>query len=193
MIDVEHRRERHIDAVRAQLGSPSRNRAIPPTRHARNTSRSHNSPSRRIGGKRVNPSRKRCTRPPSWSTAINSGGVAQRVNLAAQFGQAATATRSFALNRITMPTSGCAQPLAVGCGQRLVPSTPIATGPSMRSSFDYFSDCIGRRVARSSRQPKRAIAADALCDKTPAVAPERRRSAARGASFRISTARQRIG
>jgi len=34
----------------------------------------HRLPSSRIAGNAVKPSRKRCTRPPSWSTAINSGG-----------------------------------------------------------------------------------------------------------------------
>ena len=37
-------------------------------------SRSNSWPMRRVGGRRENPVRKRCTRPPSWSTATMSGG-----------------------------------------------------------------------------------------------------------------------
>ena len=89
VVEVEHRREAEVDAAGAQLGAEhvagggggigggQRRRCI------------HSSPSARIGGRWVKPSvRKRCTRPPSWSTQISRSG-AHRLDLGGQLGELA--------------------------------------------------------------------------------------------------------
>ena len=82
VVEVEHRREAEVDAAGAQLGGEhvaggggrlearaSRRAAAP------RPSSIHSSPRTRIAGSAVKPSlRKRCTRPPSWSTQTSRSG-----------------------------------------------------------------------------------------------------------------------
>ena len=73
---------------------------------ARSASRSYSLPSQRSGGSAVKPSRKRCTRPPSWSTAISGDGLARGANLGDQLTQLLGDRGNSCVKRMTPPTSG---------------------------------------------------------------------------------------
>ena len=86
----------------------------------------HSSPKARIGGRCVKPSvRKRCTRPPSWSTQISTSGRIDLISLVSS-----VSWRRFAqlrANRIKPPVSGCASRLR-SAALRFKPSTSSTTG-----------------------------------------------------------------
>ncbi len=95
VVEVEHRREAQVDAGRAQFAADQVGRFRSP-RAAR---RAHPGPiavpSSRIGAMLLKPLRKRCTRPPSWSTQTSSGG-SRKAWISRVRAPAARATRSCA-------------------------------------------------------------------------------------------------
>ena len=96
VVEVEHRREAEVDAAGAQFaakhvagGGAASSARIAPLAGPPAPSCIHISPSTRIGGKWVKPSlRKRCTRPPSWSTQSSSVGP-HRLDLGGKLGELA--------------------------------------------------------------------------------------------------------
>ncbi len=82
VVHVEHRREAEVHAVRLELAA-NHEAATARRREGLGRDRDPSLPSSRIGGIAVKPCLKRCTRPPSWSTAISSCGVrTSRIELA---------------------------------------------------------------------------------------------------------------
>ena len=106
MVEVEHRREAQVDAAGAQLGAEHEAARGRGDRVAVSASFIHSSPSARIGGRCVKPSlRKRCTRPPSWSTQISMSG---RIDLISAVSSVSWRRLSqLRANRISPPVSGC--------------------------------------------------------------------------------------
>ena len=150
VVEVEHRREAEVDAAGAQLGAEhvaggggGVGRA---SRRCRTAWPSfiHSSPSARIGGRWVKPSvRKRCTRPPSWSTQISRSG---RIDLISAVSSVSW-RRSCQLraNRIRPPVSGCVQAAAVVGGRASVPAMSSTTGACVRSCGHRGARCFRRR------------------------------------------------
>ena len=116
VVEVEHRREAEVDAVRAELRADRRRPPrAPPARRPR--SRSHSRPSSRIGGMAVKPSRKRCTRPPSWSTQIGSAG-SRSLSISSVSSAQLLGVLVVAREQDHRAGRGMAQPLAVVVGER---------------------------------------------------------------------------
>ena len=109
VVEIEHRREAEIDAVRAQLAGDRRRRAASPRARPPATSRSHSSPSVRIGG-----IAREAVAKALHAAAFVIDGDEQRRSRAARGSppstpRAAAADSKLRANRMTPPTSGCAR------------------------------------------------------------------------------------
>lgn len=125
---AENARRNGLENAEFRVADLSKIEGNEPWINPESRSRSYSLPICRMGGITVKPSRNRCTRPPSWSTATNSDG-ARIARISVTRSVTCSTDSKFRAKRMTPPTAGSRNKRR-SAGLSASPSISSITGPN---------------------------------------------------------------